>query len=120
MLHVLRIPIKNQTRPVAIQQEEAGVGLEIVLNTKLDKRFVLELEIGNQPLNDAIFTKLGVDLKLHIGESIYLRKALDLERGEATAQTRRALIPLIELPDFCFQLPDLCDGSGYCFGGSGE
>ena len=106
MLDVLRIPIKDKTRPVAIQQEETSVGLEIVLNTELHKCFVLKFEIVDQPLNDAIFTKLGVDLKLHIGKSINLLQSLDLEGSEATTQTRRALILIIELPDSCIQLPE--------------
>ncbi len=60
--------VEHEAAPVVVDQQEARVGLRVVLDAELDEHVVLDRDLGDEVLDDPVLAELGEDLELGVGE----------------------------------------------------
>jgi hypothetical protein len=86
LVHVRAAPVEDETAPVVVHQEEAGIGLQVVLHAELDERLLVPPDPGlpHEVLEDPVFAELGEDLELRVGQAGE-RGALGVPQGGGSA-----------------------------------
>src|SRR5258708_24269004 len=63
VVEVRRAGVENQALPVVVEHQEPGIALLIVLHSEFDKCLVLDADLVDQILNDAVLIPLRKDLE---------------------------------------------------------
>ncbi len=63
VFEVRRAGVENQALPVVVEHQEPGIALFIVLHSEFDKCLVLDADLVDQVLNDAVLIPLRKDLE---------------------------------------------------------